>query len=92
MIAYWSSFMRKGKPEAPGLPQWTPWPNSPSKKNRLVLDADEQNLQIRMERSFSTVQGLRSLGNLLENMELEHLLDYLQALLGILGIDVSRWL
>lgn len=92
MIAYWSSFMRKGKPEAPGLPQWTPWPNSPSKKNRLVLDADEQNLQIRMERSFSTVQGLRSLGNLLENMELEHLLDYLQALLGILGIDVSNWL
>jgi len=92
IITYWSSFMRKGRPEAQGLPEWTPWPISPSKKNRLVLDADKQNLQIRMERSLSTVQGLRSICHLLENMELEHFLDYLQALLGILGIDVNSWL
>jgi para-nitrobenzyl esterase len=92
IITYWSNFMRTGRPAGSDLPEWTPWSNLPWKKNRLVLDADKQNLQIRMERSFSTVQGLRSLGNLLENMELEHLLDYLQALLGILGIDVSSWL
>jgi len=92
IIAYWSSFMKEGRPGAQGLPKWTPWPLSSSKNNRLVLDADKQNLQIRMERSFSTVQGLRSVCHLLENMELEHFLDYLQALLGILGVDVSSWL
>ncbi|MEM0358685.1 MAG: carboxylesterase family protein [Candidatus Hadarchaeales archaeon] len=91
MIAYWSGFMRKGVPEAQGLPKWTPWTIKPKCPNRMVLDANEENLEVRMECSFATVEGLKALKDLLRDFPWENLADYLQELLGILGIDVRTW-
>jgi para-nitrobenzyl esterase len=50
IIEYWSQFARTGDPnrDKSGLPQWSPWSNTPDQPKTILLDADLEKIKITM--------------------------------------------